>query len=274
MLLIHIAKALLPARRRCHKMMINCRKINRLGITMVEILVATTVFSLFMAAAFGILRSSQTGFESGSWRLHRQKEAQIFLIRLKEAMEKANHAYQIQPDGTTIRAANARPIYINSAWNNQLASPTNNGVMYFSISTPFVPAIPEMGQPLRPGIWKGVGLECVNNTIRCYLTGDWNRMPPFTPVDVGTADVGRFVLGNLQGDFSVSVSDVQGIGVFVQTATGTAVLGRPEVFVTVRLMFQKPRSRAIIQFTEQITARVQDRTLAEIIAAPVGSYNL
>lgn len=246
----------------------------RHGVTMVEILVATTVFSLFMAAAFGIFRSSQEGFESGHWRIQRQKEAQFFLLRLKEVMEKANHAYEVMPDGQTVRAGGIRPVYINGTWFNRVASSSNNGVMYFSISTPYKGAVPELGQPISTGIWKGVGLECSNGKMRCYMTGVWNNLPTSVPADVGSADLAKFVFGNTTGDFSVSLSDVSSIGVFVQQATETVGLGRPEAFVTVEVSMTKPKSRTRVQITERITAKMQDRAVAEFTSTPPGSFPL
>jgi prepilin-type N-terminal cleavage/methylation domain-containing protein len=244
------------------------------GVTLVEILIATTVFSLFMAAAFGIFRSSQTGFESGSWRLHRQKEAQIFLLRLKEVLEKANHAYEIGADGQTTRVGGQRPIFINGKWSETIASASNNGVMFFSINTPYVLPLPEFGQPLRAGIWKGVGLECNNNTLRCYMTGDWNLMPPVVPAEVGSPDLTKFVFGNSEGDFSISLSDVAALGVFVQQATEAVDLGRPELFIRIEVIMEKPRSNTRVMISEQITAKVQDRALGEIVTAGAGSYAL
>jgi len=249
-------------------------KSQRRGVTMVEILVATTVFSLFMAAAFGIFRSSQEGFESGHWRIQRQKEAQLFLLRLKEVMEKANHAYEVMPDGQTVRAGGIRPVYINGTWFNRVASSSNNGVMYFSISTPYKSAVPELGQPVSTGIWKGVGLECRGGKMRCYMTGVWNNFPTSVPGDVGSADLSKFVFGNTTGDFSISLSDVSAIGVFVQQASETVDLGRPEAFVTVEVTMTKPKSRTRVQISERMTAKMQDRAIAEFTATPPGSFSL
>lgn len=244
------------------------------GITLTEILIATAVFSMFMISAFGVFSSSQTGFDTGSWRLQRQKQAQIFLLRLKEALEKANHAYEIKPDGKTNRLGGSRDIFINGTWRDKLASASDHAVMFFSITTPFVPAVPELGQAPRIGSWKGCALECRKNVLRCYQTGNWNQMPTVTPAEVGSPDLGKFAFGNVTGDFSISLEDVSGIGVYVQQATDAVDLGRPEVFITVEVMLQKPRSKTIVQLSERITARVHDRTVAEVRTAPAGSWPL
>lgn len=249
-------------------------KNNSRGITLTEILIATAVFSMFMISAFGVFSSSQSGFDTGSWRLQRQKQAQIFLLRLKEILEKANHAYEIRPDGKTNRVGGSRDILVNGTWRDKLASASNHAAMFFSITTPFVPAIPELGQTQRTGNWKGCALECRKNVLRCYQTGDWNQMPAVTPAIVGSPDLGKFAFGNNVGDFSISLEDVNGIGVYVQQATEAVDLGRPEVFITVEVMLQKPRSKTIVQLSERITARVHDRTVAEVVTAPAGSWPL
>lgn len=242
------------------------------GITLTEILIATAVFSMFMISAFGVFSSSQTGFDTGSWRLHRQKQAQIFLLRLKEILEKANHAYEIRPDGKTNRFGGSRDILVNGTWRDKLASATDHAVLFFSITTPFIPAVPELGQTQRAGSWKGCGLECKKNILRCYQTGDWNQMPAATPAVVGSPDLGKFAFGNDTGDFSISLEDVNSIGVYVQQATDAVDLGRPEVFITVEVMLQKPRSKTTVVLSERITARVHDRTVAEVRTAPAGSW--
>ena len=244
----------------------------RRGITLTEILIATAVFSMFMISAFGVFSSSQTGFDTGSWRLHRQKQAQIFLLRLKEILEKANHAYEIRPDGKTNRFGGSRDILVNGTWRDKLASASDHAVLFFSITTPFVPAVPELGQTQKTGSWKGCGLECRKNILRCYQTGDWNQMPAVTPAVVGSPDLGKFAFGNETGDFSISLEDVNSIGVYVQQATDAVDLGRPEVFITVELMLQKPRSKTTVVLSESITARVHDRTIAEVKTAPAGSW--
>ncbi len=247
---------------------------NKKAITLTEILIATAVFSLFMISAFGVFSSSQSSFATGSWRLQRHKQAQIFLLRLKESLEKANHAYEVRADGQTSRFGGVRPIIINGTWRDKVASTTNNAVMFFSTNTPFVPAITEMGQVQRSGIWKGYGLECKNKVLRCYQTGIWDKMPSVTPAEIGSPDIGKFVFGDTTGDFSISLEDVGAVGVFVQPATQAVDIGRPEAFITVEILMEKPREKTRVQITERITARVHDRTLAEVTTSADGAFPL
>ncbi len=243
----------------------------RTGVTMVEILVATGVFALFMVSVFSIFEYSRSGFESGSWRIQRQKHAQTFLLRLKEQLERSNHAYFVAPNGATERAAE-RPTVVNEAWFNQIASTTNNGIMYYSITTPYVPEQPELGQVERKGTWKGVGLDCKDNALKLYMTGVWNNMPAHTPAAVGSPDINKFEFGHTEGDFFITLPDVAAVGVFVIAATQTTDIGRAAVFMTVELLLEKPRSRQKVQITERITASLVDRKLDEVISFPTGSF--
>lgn len=256
------------AKLRDHKMK---QYTSRIGVTMVEILVATGVFAMFMVSVFGIFEYSRAGFESGSWRIQRQKHAQTFLLRLKEQLERSNHAYFVAPNGATERIA-VRPTVINQVWFNQIASTTNNGIMYFSITTPYVPSQPELGQVERKGIWKGVGLDCKDKTLKLYMTGVWDTMPAHTPAVVGSPDLGKFEFGNIEGDFFTTVPDVAAVGVYVEAATQTTDIGRAVVFITVELLLEKPRSRHPVQITERITASLVDRALDEVITFPAGSF--
>lgn len=247
------------------------RAISHSGVTLVEILIATGVFSLFMISVFGIFEYSRSGFSTGSWRIQRQKHAQTFLLRLKELLERSNHAYVVSPNGATERIAD-RPTVVNGAWHNQRVPITNNGIMYFSITTPYVPEQPELGQLERKGTWKGVGLDCKDNTLKLYLTGVWDNMPAHTPAVVGSPDLLQFEFGHTEGDFSTSLPDVAEIGVFVAAATQTTDLGRPAIFITIELLLENPRSRQKALILERMTASLVDREIDDVTVAPAGSF--
>lgn len=241
------------------------------GITLVEILIATSVFSLFMISVFGVFEYSRAGFETGSWRIQRQKNAQTFLLRLKDLLERSNHPYQVAPNGATVRVSTS-PIVVNDAWFSKVASTTNNGIMYFSITSPYVPEQPELGQKERKGVWKGVGLDCKDKTLKLYLTGVWDQMPAHTPAEIGSPDTTMFEFGKTDGDFIMSLSDVAAAGVYVAAATQTTDIKRPTVFLTVELLFEHPKSRQTVQITETMTAAIVDRELAAVETRSAGSF--
>jgi len=245
--------------------------VGRKAFTLVEILVATGVLSLFMISVFSVYEYSRAGFETGAWRLQSQKNAQTFLMRLKDLLERSNHAYAVAPNGDTQRVAD-RPTVLNEAWYNKVAAVTNNGILYFSITSPYVPEQADLGQAERKGAWKGVGLDCKDNTLKLYMTGIWNEMPAHTPVDVGSPDLNRFEFGHTEGDFSISLNDVAEIGVFAAKATQTTDIGRPAIFLSVELVLENPRSRQKARVIERMTASMVDRKLDEIRVAPGGSF--
>lgn len=193
------------------------------------------------------------------------------LLRLKEQLERSNHAYSVAANGATTRTAD-RPTVVNQAWYNQIASTTNNGILYCSITTPYVPEQPELGQPERKGTWKGVGLECKDKVLKLYMTGVWDDMPSHTPATVGSPDINKFEFGHTEGDFFIILPDVAAIGVSAVTATKTTDIGRPVIFITVELLLEKPRSRQTVQITERITASLVDRRLDEVVSFPAGSF--
>ena len=246
---------------------ITCRS----AVTLVEILIATSVFALFMLSVFGVFEYSRASFETGSWRIQRQKHAQTFLLRLKDLLERSNHAYAIAPNGDTQRTAD-RPIAVNQAWFNNLASSTNNGVLYFSIISPYVPEQVDLGQTERKGVWKGVGLDCKEQKLKLYMNGKWDDMPAHTPIDVGSPDLDKFEFGHTEGDFAMTLDDVAAIGVFAVAATQTTDIGRPAIFLTIELVMENPRSRQKAMITERMTASIVDRKLDEIRVFPTGSF--
>lgn len=67
------------------------------GFTLIEIIVASAVFSLFVTGVFSFYRMGSRMFVSGSWRLQKQKEVELFLTILKERMEQASNATIIDP---------------------------------------------------------------------------------------------------------------------------------------------------------------------------------
>ena len=56
----------------------------RIGFTLIEILIGTTIFCLFMGAVFGFYRMGAKMFNSGTWKQNTQKQAELFLAKLRE----------------------------------------------------------------------------------------------------------------------------------------------------------------------------------------------
>lgn len=238
---------------------------NSNAFTIIELLIATGLLSLVILSAFSLSSSSNKSFEAGSWRIARQKTAQLFLLRFKETIERANHANQIAKDGEVTRIGSSRDIVIAAPWYNQVASSTNSGILFASSTSPYILPIPEFRQIEKKGIWKGFSLECFNKTLVLLQTGKWERMLVSTPISVGTADVGKFVLNNTEGDFLTELPDVDSIAVFTKVATDTISLKRPEMLLTLQVTMVKPNSKGLVKITEEITVRVLDRKETEIV---------
>jgi len=142
------------------------------GFTLVEILVSAGLLAMLMTGIMMAFRGGSDSFNTGNWRIQSQKRAQMFLSRLKENLEKANYAVQIQADAGT---PEEMPVFINSQWRNKdadcnLAAPT--GVMWFSITKPYTAAQPNLNISEATGKWSGVSLLCQNRVLSLRRTTD------------------------------------------------------------------------------------------------------
>lgn len=80
-------------------MLIKYQKNSSHGFTLVEILVAAGVFALFLTSLFTLYRMGSQMFASGSWKLQKQKESEMFLNNLKERIEQASNPVDIDATG-------------------------------------------------------------------------------------------------------------------------------------------------------------------------------
>lgn len=155
-------------------------RISRHGFTLMEILIAAGVLSLFMTGVFALYRSGSRGFVAGSWRAEEQKRAQIFMSALSRDLSMANAGLlRIEDDGAQT-VVQATPIYINSNMFRLNSAPafmstdTSNWtcLMAFSISYPFLAANATFSTPLQNGRWSGVAVWAKNRKVRYVRTGD------------------------------------------------------------------------------------------------------
>lgn len=70
------------------------------AFTLVEILVATVVFSLFLTGLFSLYRIGTRMYMTGGWRLQRQKDAERFFNFLRERIEQSSSPVDVSADGT------------------------------------------------------------------------------------------------------------------------------------------------------------------------------
>lgn len=149
------------------------------GVTLVEILIAAGLLSLFMTAVFSVYRSSTSGFVSGSWRAEEQKKLQTLISGLSRDLSQANtQLTMIASDGNR-SSVMATPLYINKNLYSFEAAPKFLKadvtkwlcLAAFSISYPYIEANPTLVSAEQPGKWSGVSIWVKNRDIRYVRTG-------------------------------------------------------------------------------------------------------
>ena len=235
------------------------------GFTLVEMSIAMGLLSLLIISAFSLFSDSNRAFNSGTWKLSRQKDAQRFLLFFKEHIEKASHAYVLKADGSKEIIRNI-DISIASNYYNKLASSTDTGIVFASSCTPVRESNKDLGiEEKVQGIWKGYSLECFKRKLAFVQTGDINKMPPSTPASSLAPNNSDIKLGDTNGDTLMVLEDVDSIGVFVKESEDSINLKRPEVLLTLQIVMTMPNSKTKISITEQITAKIHDRFLSQVV---------
>lgn len=149
------------------------------GVTLVEILIAAGVLSLFMTAVFSVYRSGSRGFVSGTWRAEEQKKLQTFISALTRDLSQANSdLISIAADGTRT-VVMSTPLYISKDLYKFDSEPKflNAGtdkwfcLLAFSISYPHIAANGTLMAAEQPGRWSGVSVWVKGRNIRYVRTG-------------------------------------------------------------------------------------------------------
>lgn len=132
---------------------------NRSGFTLVEILIASGIFSVFCVGLFSFYRMGSGMFLKGSWKLRKQKECERFLTRLKERIEQTSHAVFInptQPGGSQIIKTEANFVTLVSGTEIGTGNPGSTEptgltrLMLFSVCKPDLSMLP--GQASMKGL--------------------------------------------------------------------------------------------------------------------------
>ena len=235
------------------------------GFTLVELSIAMGLLSMLIVSAFAVFSDSNKAFNAGTWRLNHQKEAQRFLLFFKEHIEKASHSYILKNDGTKelIRKID---ITVASTYYDTLASSTNSGILFASSCTPVQDKNPELGiEDIIDGTWKGFSLECFEKKLTFLQTGDVNKMTSSTPSTSLPPNHPNIKTGDTNGDLMSVIEDVDSIGVYIQQSEDSINLKRPEILLTLKVVMTMPGSKGLVSVTEQITAKIPDRELSEVV---------
>lgn len=137
------------------------------GYTLVELLVAFGVFTLFFGGLFALYRIGSNAFTAGSWKLTRQKEAQRFLQIVKERIEQASNFSVLTivtgADGMTITPA---PVYVpvapnadfvvNDLWTRN----TSQNILLFSVCKPNIGP--------NTGLWCGHAFKVQRRSVQLF----------------------------------------------------------------------------------------------------------
>ena len=167
----------------------------RIGVTLVEILIAAGLLSLFMTAAFSIYSSSTRGFISGSWRAEEQKRLQSLISALSRDLSQSNSEMTDISSVGVRTVALLTPLYVNKNLYSFEAAPKFMKadsakwvcLAAFSISYPHIEANATLMSAEEPGKWSGVSLWVKNRDIRYIRTGSpasFTSYPDNLPGDI------------------------------------------------------------------------------------------
>lgn len=233
------------------------------AFTLVEILIAAGVLSIFLTGVFAFYRMGSRMFVAGSWRLQKQKEAERFLNLLKERIEQASNATGINP------SADPQLVVVNAPFvtvrnNTYVANPVaDTRLMLFSVCKPDMtrfgtaPGVPGQG----PGL---ILYHCLlarpdeKNLYTLFLhasktTSAFNGIDFFNSSAVFAPDKSKFSppLGDFSADpkafslmsapFLTSLTDVVAASFTVEIASGTDGLMETEKVVGISVKMQHPR---------------------------------
>jgi prepilin-type N-terminal cleavage/methylation domain-containing protein len=232
------------------------------GFTLVEILIAASILSMFIAGVFSFYRMGSRMFTAGSWRLQKQKEAERFLNLLKERIEQASNASGINPAGTP-QVVVSDSTFVTVKNNTEVASLTaDTRLLLFSVCKPDMSVF---GANVGPGTGPGLIMyHCLlarpneKNLYTLYLHADTtknahNGIDYFNSTADFEPDLTKFSspLGNFNAapaDFSLirapytaKLSDVLTASFSVEIASGTDGMTETEKVIGLSITMQHPK---------------------------------
>lgn len=82
------------------------KNVRRRGITLVEVLVASAVLSLFITVGYRVFFGVSASFQKGNWALGAQNKLRNALNFVREEMQKASYLSRVQINGTIVTKDN------------------------------------------------------------------------------------------------------------------------------------------------------------------------
>lgn len=231
------------------------------AFTLVELTISAALLSLVVFAITSVYSGSSKSFNTSSWRMSRQKEAQILLLRFKEAMEKASHFNSIKATGVKERKSDVNVI-IAGNYYNKIASAANTGIVFASHCTPHIESNPELQTTEKLAVFKGFSLECYDRNLAFVQTGDSNKLmatiKTFPMTALPPLENAKIKRNDTSSDSIVKVEDVDSIGVYV---THKNKLASETCLLTLKIIMRMPntKGKSAVLVKEEITASISDR---------------
>jgi hypothetical protein len=235
----------------------------RTAFTLMEVLIATMVFSLFLGGVFSLYSMGTGMYQAGSWKLQKQKEAERFLALLKERLEQASHAAVVTPPaGPELTETPSHLGFVNGPITRTTLGSDPKRVILFTICKPSIGAIPGVllyhGVRARPtpNTTNLMNLEFLSttNVNHAFLVGT-----PFTFFPSGAPTLTRFnqatspTLGSLRLGGDPDMAVVSEIASFSITR-GTATDG----LLSIEFLFRHPNPKLHkTVVTHRTVARIQ-----------------
>ncbi|MDN5277972.1 MAG: hypothetical protein PWR01_1937 [Clostridiales bacterium] len=236
---------------------------NKSGFTLVEVLIAAGVLGLFLTGLFSFYRMGSRMFMSGSWRLQKQKEAERFLVVLKERIEQASNATAINPTSDPQMVVSQSPFVVLKDNTAVADIKADQRLMLFSVCKPDMSAfgtntgIPGQGPGLilyhclmaRPAeknlytLYFHANTQQVANNGIDYFNTSAVFYPDLTKFSAPLGNFGAapsaFSLGG--APFTIKLSDVVLASFSVEIASGTGGLQEVEKVVGISIQCQHPK---------------------------------
>lgn len=242
------------------------RSLKSKGFTLVEILVAASVFSLFFLGAFNLYRMGSNMFLLGTWKLQKQKDAERFLAILRERLEMAS-----SPSVVSAAAVNEQSVHIYTlASGTEVVKPNNDTrIILFAVCKPNVQSanISGMVMPHVLTLKKSDGSKLSTLTLvgksQIDFPGINGDFIAELNSGIGIGDFAGepqdFGLGAATG-FNAALSEVLSVRVYIGAASGTVDAGVSNtagLTLGIEVTMQKPHSEDTL-VTQSVFARIND----------------
>lgn len=256
------------------------KKYNKLAFTLVEVLVAAGIFSLFCVGLFSFYRMGSNIFVKGSWKLRKQKEAERFLAAVKERIEQTSNATVIDPAAANqIETNDASFVTLNNGSTIGSSTPvtSNTRLMIFSVCKPDLSKI----NPTKRGIILHNCLMLVPDTAKNLYTlyfGSRKSKDAIKGIDFFNSPTNYDPAPPVGGDFSASpqqyslgadpqllkLTDVSAVKIDWGIASGTNAATETAKIVGLYVEMQNPkypstklqqRMQAKLDFTMTLTPK-------------------